>query len=61
MEDLRACPFCGSSNVVSRYADKAYVKCDDCDARGPEHGGGGPHTDYVDRLESVKSWNKRKR
>ena len=34
MEDLRACPFCGSSNVVSRYADKAYVKCDDCGARG---------------------------
>lgn len=37
---LCVCPFCDSSNVTIRsVADGGYaVRCDGCDARGPEKG-----------------------
>jgi Lar family restriction alleviation protein len=48
-ENLKPCPFCGSSNV--KYAEiRNSVVCDDCECFGPSHS-----------LEShcVRYWNRR--
>lgn len=61
MENLKNCPFCGSDNLKVVYENTAYVTCLSCDCKGPEHGEGGPHTDYIDRECAIESWNIRKR
>jgi len=61
MKDLKNCPFCGSDNVDQVMSDTAFVRCQDCGARGPQCGDGGAHTDFIDRLRAIDLWNNRKR
>ena len=50
MDDLRECPFCGSTNVQVRGAFARYVICRDCEAATGL---------YDNREDAVKAWNRR--
>ena len=58
MEELKYCPFCGSTEIADHYV---YMTCKNCLARGPAMNGGDfdDHADYVDRQNAQKAWNKR--
>jgi len=48
--ELRQCPFCGGGMFVLQDDDAHVVRCEDCNARGPEGD---------DEGESVHKWNQR--
>jgi len=47
--ELRQCPFCGGGMFVLQDDDAHVVRCEDCNARGPE---------ADDEEESVRKWNE---
>lgn len=53
---LRACPFCGSSEVRLIQIETCWVRCDNCDASG-----GHKYSEYTEPMksEAIKAWNTR--
>jgi len=52
MDELKPCPFCGSSDIAeSRWVSGWTICCYDCDAEGPH---------ALTIKEAVEKWNDRK-
>ena len=53
VEELKPCPFCGSSNIVAdgqTSLKDSYVSCNECDADGPMR---------ERKQEAIDAWNRR--
>ena len=48
-KELRPCPFCGSTKLwLMANGHELYVRCDNCDARGPQYKDGDKAMEYWD-------------
>lgn len=50
MNNLKSCPFCGSTVITIKGNKKRYVRCYTCGARTKDSG---------TRGEAIKRWNER--
>jgi len=56
-ENLKPCPYCGSTNLTDCYV---YIRCDNCLMEGPKmnNGQNDAHADYMDNKNAITAWNK---
>lgn len=54
--NLKLCPFCGGTAMLSHGLTCSYVKCEICDAESKRVEAS---LSYCADIEAVKAWNKR--